>query len=300
MTRTIVVAGATGQQGSWVVRELVRRGVFDVAAFTRRPASERARALVSQGIRVERGDLSDVASLERIFRGADGVFGVTQPWDPGYRRADVSSEIGQGRAIVDACKRSGVRHLVLSTAMRVDDNPTGLPHVDSKLEIERYLRGSGVPYTLLRPGTFMDNIGQPFFPVKKGVVRGFVAGDARLPFVSCRDIAIAAAVFFEAPKPWFGRSVNLMADYVSGNELCATLGRVRRESFRYTAPPAWLMRLFSREFFEMRRGFEKAGRPPYPYRATFDGALEETRRLVGEAWHLERYFEAMGFAERAL
>jgi hypothetical protein len=81
-------------------------------------------------------------------------------------------------------------------------------------------------------------------PVKKGVVRGFVAGDARLPFVSCRDISIAAAVVFEAPKPW-----------------C---------------------------------------RPPYPYRATFERALEETRRLVGDAWHLERYFEAMGFAERAL
>jgi hypothetical protein len=60
------------------------------------------------------------------------------------------------------------------------------------------------------------------------------------------------------------------------------------------------MRLFSREFFEMRRGFEKAGRPPYPYRATFERALEETRRLVGDAWHLERSFEAMGFAERAL
>jgi uncharacterized protein YbjT (DUF2867 family) len=297
VTRTIVVAGATGQQGSWVVKELVRRGTCDVVAFTRRPASQRARALAGLGIRVERGDLSDVASLERIFRGADGVFGVTQPWDPGYRRADIAAEIAQGRAIVDACERAGVGHLVLSTAMRVDDNPTGLPHVDSKLEVERYLRGSGVPYTLLRPGTFMDNIGQPFFPVKNGVVRGFVAGDARLPFVSCRDISVAAAVVFETPERWLGRAVNLMADYVSGNELGATLGRVRRESIRYTAPPAWLMRLFSREFFEMRRGFEKAGRPPYPYRASFDRALEETRRLVGDVWHLEAYFEAVGFGD---
>jgi uncharacterized protein YbjT (DUF2867 family) len=112
VTRTIVVAGATGQQGSWVVKELVRRGTCDLVAFTRRPASERARALASQGIRVERGDLSDVASLESIFRGADGVFGVTQPWDPGYRRADVASEIAQGRAVVDACKRARVGHLV--------------------------------------------------------------------------------------------------------------------------------------------------------------------------------------------
>jgi hypothetical protein len=42
------------------------------------------------------------------------------------------------------------------------------------------------------------------------------------------------------------------------------------------------------------------GRPPYQYGATFERALEETRRLVGDAWHLERYFEEMGFAERAL
>ncbi len=117
-----------------------------------------------------------IASLERIFSGAEGVFGVTQPWDPGIAAPTLASEIAQGRAIIDAAKRAGVRQLMLYTAMRVDDKPTGLPHVDSKLEISATSRGSGVPFTLLRPGTFMDNIGQSFFPIKKGVVRGFRRG----------------------------------------------------------------------------------------------------------------------------
>ena len=298
MAPRIVVCGATGQQGSAVATELMRRGGVQVEAFSRRPTSPAARSLAARGVTVRRADLLDAASLVAAFEGADAVFGVTQPWTADYARADVEAELAQGRNVVDACRRAGVGHLVLSTAMRVDDAPTGVPHVDSKKHLERYLEGAGVPFTLVRPGTFMDNIGQPFFPVKKGTVRGFVAGDVRLPFVSCRDIGKAVAEILAHPAAWQGKAINLMADSVSGLELCATLGRVRRERFTYEAPPAVLMRVLAPEFFRMRQGFEKAGRPPYPYRVAFDAALKETRRVVGDPWCLERFFEASGYVAR--
>jgi uncharacterized protein YbjT (DUF2867 family) len=297
--KRIVVCGATGQQGAAVVDAIEQRADLTATVFSRRPTTVMAKALAARGYEIHRADLADRASLERVFAGAHGVFAVTQPWSTDYTRADVEAELSQGRNVVDACREAGVAHLVFSTAMRVDDSLTGVPHVDSKLEIERYVRASGVPWTLLRPGTFMDNIGKSFFPVRRGVVRGFVDGDVRLPFVSCRDIGVAAARVFASPKRWIGEEINLMADHVSGEELCATLGRLRKERFRYTSPPSLLMWAVSPEFFEMRRGFEKAGRPPYPFRKAFDDALDQTRILVGDVWHMERFFEKAGFVTRA-
>lgn len=296
----IVVCGATGQQGSAVVEALRASGDWELVAFSRDPSSPRARALVARGVTMRRGDLLDLGGLARIFDGAHGVFGVTQPWRPTYRKVDTSAEVTQGRNIVDACARAGVAHLVLSTAMTVNDDLTGLLHIDSKLTIERYLRTTKVPHTLLRPGTFMDNLGQAFFPVKRGKVRGFAAGDAKLPFIACRDIGQAAAGAFGARDAWLGASVNLVGDHMSGDELSLLLGRLRGETFRYSAPPAALMLVAAPEFYRMRRALEEAGRPPYRHEAALRRALEDTRRLVPDVWSMERWLVASGLVERPL
>lgn len=296
----VVVCGATGQQGSWVVRALLRRGGARVVALSRRPGSPAARELLARGVEVRRADLGNVDSLVAALEGAGAVFGVTQPWSSDYARADVAAELAQGRNLVDACRRAGVGQLVFSTAMRVDDAPTGVPHVDSKRELERYLRGSGVPFTLLRPGTFMDNLGRSFFPIRRGTVRGFVPGDVRLPFVACRDIGEACAAVIADRDRWLGATVDLVGEFTSGDELCAALGRLRRERFRHVAPPELLVRAVAHEFFAMRRGMERAGRPPYPYREEIDAAIEATRRLVGAPWSLERFLLESGFDTRSL
>ena len=298
----IVVCGATGQQGSHVVESLLARGRFKVKAFSREPQSPKGRRLVESGVLVEQGDLGDVASLTRIFASAHGVFGVTQPWSSDYKRVDAAAEIEQGRNIVDACERAQVGHLVLSTVMTFDDRPTGIPHVDSKLEIERYLFShAAVRYTLLRPASFMDNIGAGFFPVKEGRVRGFTDGDAKIPYISCHDIGEAVASAFESPDKWQGKAINLVADYASGEELCALLAELRSgRKFRYSAPPALLMRIFAPEFYKMRRSFEQAGRPPFPYQVGIDQAMTATRELISGPRNLERHLAAQGFAARTL
>jgi uncharacterized protein YbjT (DUF2867 family) len=294
---TIVVCGATGQQGACVVDGLLARKRFRVVAFSRQPQGAKAQRLRAKGVVVQSADLADLASLERVFQGAQGVFGVTQPWTADYRRADVAGELKQGMNIIDACLRARISHLVLSTVMNIDDKPTDIPHVASKIEIERYLFGKGVPSTLLRPGTFMDNIGMPFFPVKPGRVRGFTDGDAKLPFVSCHDIGEAAAVAFETPDQWIGKQVNLVSDYVSGEDICEMLQQLRAgERFRYSTVPRLLMRLFAPEFYKMRRGFEQVGRPPFPQQSKIDEALTTTRRMVPGFWTVGRYLAAAGFA----
>src|SRR5262245_24692747 len=143
-----VVCGATGNQGGSVVNALLRRGRFRVRALVRDPG--KAAALAGRGVELAAGNLSDAESLARAFSGAAGVFGMTQPWSSDYRKADVEKEIGQGRSLVEAASRTGV-NLVLSSVLLADLNPTGIPHVDSKIEIEKIAQKLGRRLVILGP-----------------------------------------------------------------------------------------------------------------------------------------------------
>lgn len=279
-----------------MVDALLAAGKWRVAALVRNP--ERGRALEARGVELRRGDLVDEASLVAAFRGAHAVFGVTQPWSTGYRRADTQGEIRQGAALVNACASAGTR-LVFSTVLLEDDRPTGIPHVDSKIQLEAYLRQAKLPAAVLGPASFMDNIGRDFFPVRPGRVRGFVDGDAKVPLVACRDIGRAAARVLDDFDAHLGKRHNLIAGLYSGLDICATLSRLRGgEAFRYGAPPRPLMRLFAPEFYRMRRTFEAAGRPPFP--PVYDAGLRETAALISPATTLEAFLRDEGYADKPL
>jgi len=287
-TNTIVVCGGTGSQGRAVITSLLATNQWNVVAISRTPGGAPAQALERSGVRVVEGNLLDRGSLEAAFQGAYGVFGVTQPWSADHKSCDTAGEVQQGRNIVDAARDAGVGHLVLSTVLQIAQGRTGIPHVDSKLEVEEYALAQKVPLTLLRPGSFMDNIGQPFFPVKPGKVRGFTARDAKVPYVACADIGTMAAMAFARPQEFVGTAVDVVGDLVSGGEIAAILGRLRGQRFKYTAVPALAMRLFApREFYLMRRAFENLGRPPLP--PAYVKAVEGTRRLLPDATTMEKF-----------
>jgi uncharacterized protein YbjT (DUF2867 family) len=299
MVERVVVCGATGQQGSAVVRSLLASWRWEVVALSRSPGGKAALELERSGVRVVQGDLLDRASLTAAFRGASGVFGVTQPWSPDYKKCDVEAEVRQGRNIVDASREAGIRHLVLSTVLLVGKGPTGVPHVDSKIAIERYARESGVPLTIVRPGQFMDNVGAPYAPLRPGKVNGFVDAKAMIPFVACQDIGALVAAAFANPTELVGRQIGAVGELVSGEEIARTLSQLRGgEPFRYRAAPAILMWLFAREFHAMRRFFERFGKPPHP--AEFLSAVEDTRRLCPGWTSMARHLEARGFASAEL
>jgi uncharacterized protein YbjT (DUF2867 family) len=168
----VVVCGATGNQGGAVVDALLRRGRFKVRAHWSADP-RKAAALADRGVELATGDLVDTDSLVRAFSGAAGIFGVTQPWSSDYRKADVETELAQGRSLVEASSSTQI-NLVLSTVFLADHKSTGIPHVDSKIEIEKAARKLGKRLIILGPGSFFDNIGQPWHPVRRGRVRGFV------------------------------------------------------------------------------------------------------------------------------
>jgi uncharacterized protein YbjT (DUF2867 family) len=163
--KIILVTGATGNQGGAAAARLLAAG-WRVRALTRDPASRAARALAGAGAEVTAGDLDDPGSLRAAADDAYGVFSV-QHGALGSPPVRFEDEVRRGRNVVDAAAAAGAEHLVHASVAGAD-RATGAAAFDSKREIEQYIRRSGMPATILRPVSFMDNYADPAFGIRTG------------------------------------------------------------------------------------------------------------------------------------
>jgi uncharacterized protein YbjT (DUF2867 family) len=150
-SKLILVTGATGQQGGAVARHVLKQPGFSIRALTRDSSKAPAQALVQAGADVFQGDLDNPALIRRALEGVWGVFSVQNFMEAGY-----AGEIRQGKAVADAAKAAGVQHFVY-TSVASADHKTGLPHFESKWQIEQHIARSGLVHTILRPAFFMQN-----------------------------------------------------------------------------------------------------------------------------------------------
>ncbi len=227
MERVILVSGATGSQGGAVARHLSDAG-FEVRAVTRDPDKPTARALAGRGIEIVRGDLDDHASLRRALEGVHGVFSVQQFFEAGY-----DGEVRQGKALADAAKDAGVEQFVYSSVCGADLG-TGIPHFESKWEIEEHLRGAGPPHTILRPVSFMQNWELTRERILEGTVALPLDPDKPMQQVAVEDIGAFATAAFKEPELWIGREVALAGDETTMSEAVETFSRVTSRKIAYS------------------------------------------------------------------
>lgn len=247
---------------STLLESLVADGRWNLIALSRNPQGGRAQALLDRGVDVRGADLDDRASLMAAF--------------------------------AEACIANDIQHLVMSTVLYVEEGQEEkLDYIRPKYETEQYVTEKGIPYTFIRPASFMDEIGGEYLPVKKGVVTGQADNDAKVPYVATRDIGRLAVMAFADPESFIGQRINLIGDFLSGDELAAVLTGVTGKPHRHKAPPIPLMWIFAREWIPLRRQFESWGRPPHPV-AMLEG-LEESRRLLPDILTFEDYLRSTGF-----
>ncbi|KAF1986040.1 putative cinnamoyl-CoA reductase [Aulographum hederae CBS 113979] len=165
--QTIVVVGATGIQGSGIVRALLtsKSGApWSVRALTQNPNSDKAQKLLSDyqttdnRLRLVSGNVYDEASLRSAFEGAYGVFAMTSERHPGKRiteEEDLKHEIGAGRSIIAAAKECGVKHLVYSSLPDTVEASEGrfkrIHHMNNKHAVEQLARKELDGVTFLIP-----------------------------------------------------------------------------------------------------------------------------------------------------
>ncbi|HEY5622938.1 MAG TPA: NmrA/HSCARG family protein [Gammaproteobacteria bacterium] len=228
--RIILVTGATGTQGGAVARELNARG-YRVRGLTRNPDSAASRQLAELGIEMVRGDFDDPESLDAALEGAYGAFSVQQ-----YRGVGVDGEIRQGKAFADAAKRAGVEHFVYTSVAKAALD-TGVPQFDSKLVIEDYIGTLGIPYTILRPASFMSSFEAFREEAAAGEFWGPLPPELARVYIAPRDIGRFAAEAFDRPEQWLGTVTSIAGDRISYADIAAAMSRVMGTTVVYRQIP---------------------------------------------------------------
>ncbi len=221
--KKILVVGATGTQGGAVVDHLAsgEYGPFEVYGLTRDAGSDAARTLAERGVHVIEGDTTDRDAMAAAVDGMDGVFLVTTFFERG-----VAEEALQGQTVASAAAEAGVSHLVFSSVADVDAD-TGLPHFDSKRTIERHIHELGVPATVIRPVSFMQNFeGRPSEGIRNGLLTLPIDEGVELRLVDVDDVGSIVASAFAAPERYVGRTLELTGDALTVEELAGAFGHV--------------------------------------------------------------------------
>lgn len=226
MSKVLLITGATGKQGGAVIDALLnlQSSALTILAVTRNATGGGAKKLTqkSPAIKIVQGDLDDCTALfdeaQRVeSRPIWGVYSVQISMGKGVT---MESEVAQGKALIDESLKRGVKHFVYSSVERGGDehswqNPTPIPHFQSKYHIENYLRdvasknpqGQGMGWTILRPVAFMDNLA-PGMPTKVflAAMNNYLQGKST-QWIATKDIGVFAAKAFDDPEKWNKRAV---------------------------------------------------------------------------------------------
>jgi uncharacterized protein YbjT (DUF2867 family) len=283
--KTVLVTGATGRQGGAVVRHMLAEG-WKLRALTRHPAGHEAQSLARQGVEVVQGDLEDPASIARAATGVYGIYSVQDFWAVGAKR-----EVQQGKNLADAAKKANVKHFVYSSVGGAERN-TGIPHWESKWEVENIIRDLGLPATMIRPAAFMETyyIDQVELGILKGKLADPIRGDKAYQTIAADDIGAFVALAFERPTEFIGKELEIAGSELTNLEAAKVFSRVLGKTVKFQKLPLALVRLvLGKEFYLMFRWFNESG-----FKADISGlrrrypevhlhTLEEWLRVEG--WH---------------
>ncbi len=210
----IFVTGAAGKTGRAVIRALSARGAA-ARALVHRP--EQVRLVEELGAREVRvGDMRQLATMRAAMRGVRAVYHICPNVSP--------DEVGIGQAVIAAACSAGVEHVVYHSVLHPQTE--AMPHHWLKLRVEERLLESGLPFTILQPAVYMQNVLAQWERVlNEGIYPIPYAVETRLSLVDLEDVAEAAAVVLTEPGH-AGATYQLVGSQaLSQTEVAATLSR---------------------------------------------------------------------------
>jgi uncharacterized protein YbjT (DUF2867 family) len=224
----ILITGASGSVGKTVLQEAIRKESKVRAMY--RSKEEAAKA--PSGCEAALADYSDKQSLRKALNGVTSVYVVCSP---------IPQLVELESNMVEACKESGVKHVVLNSALGAGDYGKSFPSWHRKVEDK--LKATGMSYTILRPNGFLQNI--VAFNAPSIRTRGaFYAamGDAKVSYLDVGDIAVVAVKVLQGGAH-AGKTYELNGpEAISNQELAARISKVSGRTVTFVDIPESALR----------------------------------------------------------
>jgi len=150
----ILVFGATGSQQFNIIAEATKKGAEVIAATSAQKSFEK---LSQAGATPILANLSDANKMLEITKGIDAVafmipVSLPNPLDG----------LQYSKNVIDAAKANGVKKIVWNTSGWLESQKIGSPVDDVKLDVQEYLKNSGLDYVIIEPTIYMENMMGPF------------------------------------------------------------------------------------------------------------------------------------------
>ena len=273
----ILVTGATGNFGKATIDFLLQKGIAagQISAFAR--DESKATDLKTKGINVIRGNYDDYASLVAAFKGIDKLLFVSG--------SDVTKRVVQHESVVKAAIEAGVKHVIYTSFERKNETETSpiATVAEAHLKTEKWLKESGLTYTILKNNLYMDLI--PVFIGDKVLETGMVylpAGEGKAGFTLRNDMAEATAnILVTSGHEGKIYDITNVETYTYGDVASAIAG-ITGKAIKYVSPTVeeYIRTLTGAgvpaEYSGMFAGFASA-----QFEGEFDFAGNELEQLLG-------------------
>lgn len=182
--KKILVTGATGQLGSAVIEQLLKRLPSGQISIITRKEEKRA-SFEAKGFNAFLGDYDDNTSLEKAMLEVDTVLLISA--------GDQGDRMQEHRNVIDAAVNVGVPNMAYTSRSLKDRTTLANKLMTDHFETEDYIKESGLKYTIFRNVLYMDVI--PLFVGNQVFERGIFqpAGDGRVAFALRQEMGEAMA-----------------------------------------------------------------------------------------------------------
>ncbi|TGO17639.1 hypothetical protein BTUL_0016g01080 [Botrytis tulipae] len=236
MSKTLAVFGATGQQGSSIIQNVLNDASlcqqYTIRGITRDTTSPASQKLAKK-ISLIQGDISDPHSLRTALTNVHTVFIMTIP---DFSLNAVEIEYRNGKTIVDVAIEMGVQYIIFSTLPHVSALSHGkYTHVtafDAKAKIEQYIRSCAIKSSFISLGSFMQNFQAQDFLAPRNAANGTWVmsrhAGSKMPFPLLDAVADAGkfvAAILAEPDKYQGNTFCAAAKIYTMEEIVAALSK---------------------------------------------------------------------------
>ncbi|ALC92333.1 NmrA family transcriptional regulator [Bacillus sp. FJAT-18017] len=217
----ILVTGATGNVGRYVVKELLKMGEDVVAAGTN---PQKLSSLFQGEVDTVSFDFTKTETYELALEEVDRVFLIRPP------------HLGKPEDLypfIDAMKQHSIKLVSFLSLMGIEKN-TIPPHY----KIEKYIEAFGLPYAHVRPGFFMQNLSGIHSVEIREMDQIFVpAGKSKTSFIDAEDIGLAAATLLNNPGKYKNTAYTITGkEALDYYEVANILSKVTGREITYRKP----------------------------------------------------------------